>query len=342
MAHGQQPNLTTIETYEDDSAPPPDDVNYDNPCVKPEFIPNYQKMRFGLTTALLGDGFFSYEINTNGHGYLCLMWFDEYDNAGAKRGYLGQPLGPAYRIADIPLGPDLLSGGSFESLDDLAQWGLWAETGSGSAATKLLDTTTAASGISSARIDVTQASGTDWHISFSFEPLTIISGKDYTLSFQAKAGQARDMSAWVQQGVDPWENYLDFDATSLSTDWHHYEITAHASSADSAAGFHFGLGQATGSVWLDDVQLNLGNRNVWRRNYENGIVLVNSTKTAHTIDLGGTFQKIDGSQVPAINDGSQVTQVGLPPQDGIILIRLEGGGDGLPPKRPVALRRVVK
>ena len=35
---------------------------------------------------LLGQGFFSYEINTNGHGSLGLLWFDEYDGGGRGRG----------------------------------------------------------------------------------------------------------------------------------------------------------------------------------------------------------------------------------------------------------------
>ncbi|MDO8964653.1 MAG: putative glycoside hydrolase [Coriobacteriia bacterium] len=96
LANARQPNLTTIETYEDDGGPSATgDGSYVNPAAKPGFIPNYRKMRFGLTTALLGDGFFSYEINTNGHGGLGLLWFDEYDGAGRGRGWLGQPLGPA-------------------------------------------------------------------------------------------------------------------------------------------------------------------------------------------------------------------------------------------------------
>ncbi|HFQ95446.1 MAG TPA: hypothetical protein ENK30_02630 [Anaerolineae bacterium] len=66
MAQGQTSNLTMIETYEDDGgSDPTGSGDYDNPCDDPGFTPNYQKMRFGLTTALLNDGYFSYEINTN-------------------------------------------------------------------------------------------------------------------------------------------------------------------------------------------------------------------------------------------------------------------------------------
>ena len=84
-----------VETYEIDT------YHTNNPYTEPGFVPNYQKMRWGIATALLGDGYFSYEIGTNGHGSLGLMWFDEYDNAGAGRGYLGQPDGDCYEIQDF-------------------------------------------------------------------------------------------------------------------------------------------------------------------------------------------------------------------------------------------------
>lgn len=59
--------------------------------------PNYQRMRFGLTSALMGDGYFSYEVSTVGHGSLGLLWFDEYDLGAGKRGYLGYPKDKAQR-----------------------------------------------------------------------------------------------------------------------------------------------------------------------------------------------------------------------------------------------------
>ncbi len=99
---GYTPNYSMVETYESEDSPDPNgDGSYDNPFEKPDFVPNYQRMRWGLTSALLGDGYFSYEINTNGHGSLGLMWFDEYDNAGQNRRYLGTPLDDAYVVQDF-------------------------------------------------------------------------------------------------------------------------------------------------------------------------------------------------------------------------------------------------
>jgi len=94
---GYRPNFSLLESYEDESTPT-DEKPYDNPALKDGYVPNYQKMRLGLTSALLGDGYFSYEMNTQGHGWLGLFWFDEYDNAGKGQGYLGKPMGDPYKM----------------------------------------------------------------------------------------------------------------------------------------------------------------------------------------------------------------------------------------------------
>ena len=322
MQQGQQPNLTMIETYEDDGGPSATgDGSYANPCDDPNFVPNYRKMRFGLTTALLNDGYFSYEINTNGHGALCLLWFDEYDNVGAGRGYLGQPLGPAYRVSSTALGVNMLSGNDFEAQSDLDQWDFWADGSAGYTGSVVLDHTTAGNGATSARIDVTQAQGTNWQVAFSFAPFEVISGTEYTLSFWAKADQLRPISTWAQQPVDPWQDYLGFGDVTVSAEWQHFVQTATATGNDTQAGLYFGLGQTTGTIWLDDVRLQTGSRDVWRRDYTGGVALTNATATQQTLELNETLQKIAGTQDPTVNDGSSVTQVTLPAHDGIVLLR---------------------
>jgi hypothetical protein len=93
--NGFVPNFSLVETYEFEGYP--DDNLRDNPS----FVPDYQRMRWGITTALLGDGYFSYEISTYGHGNLGLMWFDEYDNAGQGKGYLGYPISDTFIVQDF-------------------------------------------------------------------------------------------------------------------------------------------------------------------------------------------------------------------------------------------------
>ena len=53
---------------------------------------DYKKMRFGLVSTLLGDGYYSFDYGDQAHNQL--WWYDEYNN------FLGKPLGPAYNIKD--------------------------------------------------------------------------------------------------------------------------------------------------------------------------------------------------------------------------------------------------
>jgi hypothetical protein len=176
-------------------------------------------------------------------------------------------------------------------------------------------------------VDVTQSQGTDWRVEFSKAPVSVISGTEYTLSFWAKADVgrvARDATIAValQQNEDPWEGYLWFDDIALTTDWQVYEISGIASGSDPVAVLHLEVGATTGSVWFDDGRLQIGSRQVWRRDYEGGTALLNATASAQTIPLGETFRKIQGTQAPTVNDGSVVTQVILPPLDGLIVLRM--------------------
>jgi hypothetical protein len=314
------PNLSMIETYEDDSgADPNGDGTYDNPCIKPGFVPNYKKMRFGLGTALLGDGYYSYEINTNGHGSLCLLWFDEYDNAGAGRGYLGYPADAATHALDSLPTPDLLlATGGFESQADLDAWSAWADTGY--TLNSSLDTVNPRTGSSAVRLDIPQALGTDWQAAFSYEPLSITQGRDYTLTFWARADKVRPLSTWAQQNHDPWQQWLEFGQVQLGTSWQQYTLSVPATGSDTTAFLAFGLGAATGTVWLDDVQLQVGSQEVWRRDYDHGIVLVNASANPVTIPLEKGYFKIRGSQVPSVNNGAYVTRVTLPGRDALILL----------------------
>jgi len=85
--------------------------------------------------------------------------------------------------------------------------------------------------------------------------------------------------------------------------------------------------------WYDEFNVNLGaalqpavsaayQNGVYRRDFQNGIVLVNPRGNGtQTVTLGGTFHKILGTQDPATNNGQAVTSVTLNAADGIVLTR---------------------
>jgi hypothetical protein len=60
---------------------------------------------------------------------------------------------------------------------------------------------------------------------------------------------------------------------------------------------------------------------VWSRQFQNGMSLVNSTNQAQSLQLSGDYEKIHGTQDTKINDGSIISEVNIAPQDGILLLR---------------------
>ncbi|MDO8499333.1 MAG: putative glycoside hydrolase [bacterium] len=88
--------------------------------------------------------------------------------------------------------------------------------------------------------------------------------------------------------------------------------------------------------WYDEYGINLGapagtavstaglvkyREGVWRRDYDKGIVLVNSSGQAVSVALGGDFEKITGAQDPTINTGEIVDRVSIPSKDGLIMLK---------------------
>jgi hypothetical protein len=65
---------------------------------------------------------------------------------------------------------------------------------------------------------------------------------------------------------------------------------------------------------------------VWRRDFQNGIVLNNSTSSAQTVPLESPFEHLAGVQDPSVNDGTVVTEATIPSRDGLFLRRLGPAG----------------
>ncbi|MEI7497890.1 MAG: putative glycoside hydrolase [Candidatus Falkowbacteria bacterium] len=61
---------------------------------------------------------------------------------------------------------------------------------------------------------------------------------------------------------------------------------------------------------------------LWRRDFEKGVAVVNSSNETKTYSFGNEeFTKIKGSQDPRTNDGSRVNYVKLKPKDGVVLLK---------------------
>lgn len=60
---------------------------------------------------------------------------------------------------------------------------------------------------------------------------------------------------------------------------------------------------------------------VFRRDFDNGIVLVNAGDAPQTITLERNYRRLRGTQDPNTNNGEETTAVTLAPKDGIVLLR---------------------
>jgi hypothetical protein len=95
--------------------------------------------------------------------------------------------------------------------------------------------------------------------------------------------------------------------------------------------------------WFDEYGIDLGaavddppttpwQKGVYRREFENGVVLVNPRKNgAQTVELEPGFARFIGTQDPAHNNGQPVTRITLADRDGIVLVR-----QGDRPAKPAA------
>jgi hypothetical protein len=68
--------------------------------------------------------------------------------------------------------------------------------------------------------------------------------------------------------------------------------------------------------------LTVWKQGVWRRDFQNGIALVNPRGNgAQTVTLETTYKHFSGTQDPSVNNGQSVTSVTLNDRDGVILLR---------------------
>ncbi len=107
---------------------------------------------------------------------------------------------------------------------------------------------------------------------------------------------------------------------------------------DGYFGFDYGTKNHSQLWWYDEYEVYLNQplshpydllhnnsdylrEGVWRRDFKNGMVLINSTSQQQKIKLEADYEKINGQQDKKYNDGSIINTLDLNSQDGIILLR---------------------
>jgi len=282
--------------------------------------------RFALGMGLLEDGYFGSQ-NSPTHPD---VWYDEFsvitDKSSASygkavtsnqasirknTGWLGKPLGSYKRIynnAAFSPSASLIKPGTFDS--NINGW---------SGVNVKLSRNTANARDGSASLMVGK------HTSYQKElygakvkgpAANLTKNTWYTLVFSATSNAPREIKANVG-GYG--ERFL------VGNTWRRYVMSFQAP-ANGSSRISFTVGDENTNVWLDTVYLFKGNANVFRRDFENGIVVVNGSNSSTTVDLGGTFQRIKGTQDPGTNNGKSLKNLSLNAWDAGILIRPKKGG----------------
>ena len=284
-------------------------------------------LRISLGMALLEDGYFGTQNSTQHPD----PWFDEQAvdvHAGsatygqaiqsnpldeskirANLGWLGNPIGPRVRIYDAA---------SFDPSQSLLAPATFDSTLTGWSGTNVT-----VSQVTTGAMDGTGALRASNHI--KYDPsvfgsrvkgpsVNLVKDAWYTLVFSAKAADTRAIDANVGAYA---ESFL------VSRTWRRY-VVAFKAKATGLQAISFNVGRENVETWFDSVYLFQGNPNVFRRDFEHGIVVVNATPATKIVNLGGTFQKIKGFQDPVINNGQKISSVTLAPFDGVLLVRPAG------------------
>jgi len=258
-----------------------------------------RNMRFGLASALMGNGFYSYDYGANDHSQH--WWFDEYDVD------LGEPLEPAQCI-----GKSILSSNNFES--GIGEWeaGDWEMTSS-----IIVDTKT-----KSNAFRVVTSGKEKWNNVLSSPQLSI--GKGAMLKCSMKVSvESVDSGAILYAALrkgDDFENELSLGSKPISINSDSVFIF-YCDSTVVESGYSLCIGlTGKGTVLIDDITIESTENLAYSRRFERGVVLLNPSPVSKSFSYP-EYHRFKGVQDPVHNDGSSATTITLAPSDGILLVR---------------------
>ncbi|TAE50147.1 MAG: T9SS C-terminal target domain-containing protein [Bacteroidetes bacterium] len=146
---------------------------------------------------------------------------------------------------------NLLINSGFEN-SSVAPWGLELFSG---AQAQVSVSPTAYSGTQSARVQVTQTTGTDWHIQFLQAGMSVQKDSSYVLTFYARSDANRTLNIGMMRNNDPYTWYGGA-SVGLTTQWQRFTLSLTAPENNNGQfRLTFSFNNQTGSFWLDEMRL---------------------------------------------------------------------------------------
>ncbi len=290
-----------------------------------------QKHRFTMGTALLGDGFYFYNLVGD---FSPPYFYDEYavDGTGtavedrSKKGYLGQALTDAVELAsggtlifsedfEEATLPASFFPGSQQTTVEISHLPSEAISGKGSLVISNPDHTQQSYNLASTVPGALQFSpGNAYRVVFDYRIIETLDGPLH-VDFWDFSSNSAGLALYLPPGVVAGDSgTADFPVTVTSSgNW----------------SLRIGFFNGGGKIAVDNLRVYKGGVGPWRRDFENGFVLVNPFLQSHTFsaaDLAGVLlrtgiNRIKGTQAPDVNNGQPVSgDLTLGPFDAIILL----------------------
>jgi hypothetical protein len=284
-----------------------------------------QTHRFTMGTALLGDGFYHYDLyDARSAPY----WFDEYtvnqegvaEEAPENKGYLGQALGDAV---------ELRAPGKSVWNEDFELRMMPTELRSASGIYVSQDPNEVIEGNSS--LVINNADHSRWasvSTSTNSSMVSFVPGDTYVVEFDWRIIESLDLElrAFIWNGIEEVPHYALPGVVTGDAGTAYFPMTLGAMGEFRLT---FQLIGGGGKVSIDNIRVTRGGAGPWRRDFERGLVLVNPLNKPYTFsldELSGDFgrtgiRRILGTQAPEVNNGQPVVEgLTLQPFDAIILL----------------------
>ncbi len=160
----------------------------------------------------------------------------------------------AWDIGTRPAGAgEQIKDGGFENDPIARNWQM--EQHEGATASMALDDDNPFSGSRCARVDVTNVTGTGWHVQWKQIGITIKEDSLYTVSFAGRADAPHSITVTLQQNTSPWPVFYS-TSFQLDSQWNVYEFSfLSQTTVPNAVKLSFSLGNATGSYYFDDIHM---------------------------------------------------------------------------------------
>ncbi|MFW2441127.1 MAG: hypothetical protein ACN4GR_17350 [Arenicellales bacterium] len=284
------------------------------------------RLSFGAT--LLDNGWFAHQNTDAEHD----CWYDEYAvdvvpgsptygeaiaytpsngmTVRQHKDWLGQPLSNYYRVYD----------NTFDDANNLisnnfsATIAGWSTNGGGTPSHAVGE------GVDGSNaLKVTDDSPYDWGWSsreITGESMDLVSGEECTFCFTCRTDDGK--GRFIRMNWGGCTGTLMVDGTDRAY------VISFVANTTGLTPIKIQTERYAGNLWLSRIKFFPGSSDVFRRDFEHGVVLVNNTITNQRVELeSNDLLRINGTQDPVINSGSAITwgHVTVPPRDSIILVR---------------------